>query len=417
MTAGGGVRVERLGTDGDGVIADPCGLVFVRTGLPGDVVTLGKPRRDGKISRADLKRVIEPSPDRVSSPCAIAPRCGGCPLMSASPALSARFKEGLVRHALGDEVAFRLERPEPSVGYRTRARLSFAGRALGYLGPGSRSVLDVDHCAVLVPSLDAALGWVRAAVLPLLKGAGELHLGVAEREDDGLAPVLALRTGDPQAPALYQLLERAVADGTLRGAQADIAGARARLGDPTESSRDVDGRRLEVPVGGFRQAHLAANRMLGEAVLRLGAPTGKRVLELHAGHGNFTLPLAQRATSVAAVELGEEAVRALLENLQRHGLSAAVHGGDALPYVGRARKGTFDLVVLDPPRTGAKELIAPLLKLAPDHILYVSCAPGTLGRDLGMLRDGGYRVIEAQAFDLFPRTAHVETIVALERRS
>lgn len=92
-----------------------------------------------------------------------------------------------------------------------------------------------------------------------------------------------------------------------------------------------------------------------------------------------------------------------------------MHAGDALDYVRSARSGSFELVVLDPPRAGAKELMAPLSKLAPDRILYVSCAPSTLGRDLGMLRDGGYRVTEARAFNLFPRTAHVETVVALER--
>jgi len=408
-----GVSIQRLGSDGDGVVADPSGLIFVRTALPGDVVTLGRPRRDGKIRRADLKTVLQPSPDRVASPCPIAARCGGCPLMSASADLSSHFKEGLVRHALGD-APFTLERAEPTAGYRTRARLSFAHGLLGYLAPGSRSVLDVPRCAVLVPTLDAALTWFRVAILPHLTGEGEIHLGTQEREG-ALTPVLALTTTDPQSPELYRRLEAAITDGMLQGAEANIAGATARFGHPVESSRDVDGRLIEVPVGGFRQAHLDANRLLGGAVLRLGRPEGIHVLELHAGHGNFTLPLANRATSLHAVELGEQAVSALRTNLERHQLSASVHGGDAVAHVTKLRKGAFDLVVLDPPRTGAKELMAPLLKLAPPRILYVSCAPNTLGRDLRMLREGGYRVSEAQAFDLFPRTAHVETVVALER--
>lgn len=411
--AAGGLSIERLGTDGDGVATDAGQTLFVRTALPGDVVTLGKPRRDGKILRADVKRVLQPSPDRITGPCALAVRCGGCPLMHASSALSGRFKQALVAHAVG-EFPFELIEASPTEAYRTRARLSFERGALGYLAPGSRSVLDVDHCAVLVPALDTALTWLRRALLPLLKGAGEIHLGTADT-DGVLATVLSLTTPDPQPPELYRLLEAAVLEGTVVGAEANIGGARARFGLPVERSRDVDGRWLEVPVGGFRQAHLDANRLLGSAVLQMGAPEGKRVLELHAGHGNFTLPLASRASSLDAVELGLDAVKALRANLERHQLKASVHAGDALGYVTKQRKGAFDLVVIDPPRTGAKELMAPLLKLAPARILYVSCAPSTLGRDLGMLREGGYRISGARAFDLFPRTAHIESVVVLDR--
>ncbi len=407
-------RVERLGLDGDGVVVDPAGPIFVRTALPGDVVLLGKPRRDGKIRRAELKKVIEPSPDRQPGPCAIAARCGGCPLMHASERACTAFKETAVRHALG-ALPFTLTVPA-TVGYRTRARLAFAGRSLGYRMPGSRAVLDVPACAVLAPALADALAWLREALLPLLSGAGDLHLGSAET-GDRLEAVLAIATDAPQPPALYRALEDAVARGTLSGAEASIAGSRARFGDPIERSRDVDGRLLEVPVGGFRQAHLEANRLLGRAVLELGVPEGKRVLELHAGHGNFTLPLASRAASVHAVELGDDAASALRANLARHALEASVQAGDAAAITRGLRRGTFDLAVIDPPRTGAKDLMAPLAALAPARIVYVSCAPGPLARDLAMLCDGGYAVTAAQAFDLFPRTAHVETVVRLERAS
>jgi 23S rRNA (uracil1939-C5)-methyltransferase len=411
--------VVRLGRDGDGVVEGPRGTVFVRGALPGDRIHLGKVRKDGSIVRADLAELVAPGPDRVASACGLALRCGGCPLMAASETLEAGFKRDLVAQALaagGFEGEVELERPGPHLGYRQRARLAFVGTqrgaVIGHRAPGANAVIDTPSCAVLAPALDAALAWARVA-LASLAGSGELHLGSTAR-----GPAIGITTEAAQPPAVYRALEDAVQQGTLGGAWIRAFGTKAvRFGEASEVARDVDGRALSFPMGGFRQAHEAAPQRLGEAVLALGAPEGKRVLELHAGHGSFSLALAARAAGLTAVELDAEASAALRGNLAAHGLSAEVKAEDAARHLARLDGGTrrrLELVVLDPPRTGARELV-PALSTLRAELVYVSCDPRTLGRDLGLLRESGWRVDGARAFDLFPRTAHVETVCRLRR--
>lgn len=418
------------------------GLLFVRGALPGDLITVGKTRKDGKIDRAELHKVLEPSPDRVPSACDIAHRCGGCPLMAASPELETRFKESTIRHALekavGEPVALQLVRPEPLLGYRTRARLSFQKERgtlrVGYLMPGTRDVVDAVRCVVLGPTLERALAFVRKE-LSMLEGAGELHLGLVRGDGENELAVIAVRSESAQPPSLYRAMELGVSSGILGGAELNVGGTTVptRFGASMEAgtredSEDVDGRILSVPLGGFRQAHAKADRLLGAAVLELARPEGLRVLELHAGHGNFTLALASRAESVIAVEVSEKAAAMLRSNLKAHGLSekVTVHALEGSAYFAKAKrphpasvargKGP-EIVVLDPPRTGAKELVAPIVTLGPQRIVYASCSPVTLGRDLGLFASSGYTVSAAQVFDLFPHTTHVESVVLLEKIS
>ena len=440
-----GHRVERLGADGDGVIQLEGGLLFVRGALPADLITVGKTRKDGKIDRAELHKVLEPSPDRVPSACDIAHRCGGCPLMAASPALETRFKESTIRHALekamGKPVALHLVRPEPLLGYRTRARLSFERARgtlrIGYLMPGTRDVVDAPKCVVLGPTLERALAFVRSE-LSMLEGVGELHLGLVREKSgtesaSGELAVIAVRSESAQPASLYRAMELGVSSGILGGAELNVGGTTVptRFGASMEAgtredSEDVDGRILSVPLGGFRQAHAQADRLLGGAVLEMARPESQRVLELHAGHGNFTLALAARAESVIAVEVSERAAAMLKANLKAHGLAdkVTVHALEGSAYFAKAKrphpasvargKGP-EVVVLDPPRTGAKELVAPIVALGPQRIVYASCSPITLGRDLGLFAAAGYTVTAAQVFDLFPHTTHVESVVLLEK--
>lgn len=414
MTLG---KVVRLGADADGVIERDRGPLFVRGALPGDVVDVGKERRDGKIDRATLRAVREPGSDRVASACPIYARCGGCPLMAASASLQASFKLGSVRRALeqaGVTIEASLTPAEPTLAYRSRARLTFERRgalSLGYRATGAAQVVDVERCAVLAPVVQAGLEWARAE-LGTLDGAGEIHVGMRG------APVIAVRTESAQPAEIYRALERGVGSGALAGASLSAGGASVAVtwGEPFEESVDVDGRVLRLPAGGFRQAHAQADALLGGAVLTLAAPEGARVLELHAGHGNFTLALASRAARVIAVEVAADAVAAARMNLSAHGLTARVDLRAApAERVLAGPPSDIDVVVLDPPRTGARELVAPLVALGPTRIVYVSCAPSTLGRDLSMFRERGYVVDAALAFDLFPRTAHVETVVRLVR--
>ena len=175
--------------------------------------------------------------------------------------------------------------------------------------------------------------------------------------------------------------------------------------------------RLEYGAGGFAQVNSAQNRQMVERMLSLLDLTGQeKVLDLFCGMGNFSLPIAKRAAKVFGVEDYAPSIQSARRNADVNGISnAEFHVGDAAEFLDRFNPGELDLVVLDPPRTGSFSTVKKLLDVMPERILYVSCDPATLARDLKQLVHNGYQVVSAQPFDLFPQTWHIESISLLER--
>ncbi|MEM7608275.1 MAG: methyltransferase domain-containing protein, partial [Myxococcota bacterium] len=205
----------------------------------------------------------------------------------------------------------------------------------------------------------------------------------------------------------------------LEGVILEVDGSRAVFGSDREVLRHADGQSIACEAGGFSQAH-GLNERLVQAVANAARSFSTRrglsplrVLELYSGYGNFTVALAH-AHEVTAVELDASAVMHARANLAQRGLSAKLVEGDSDAHAER----DSDLLLVDPPRAGARHALAGWLGVqgkGPRCVLYVSCDTATLRRDLGMLRGAGFRVVKATAFDLFPQTAHVESFVVLER--
>ncbi|MDH3818845.1 MAG: methyltransferase, partial [Myxococcales bacterium] len=173
-----------------------------------------------------------------------------------------------------------------------------------------------------------------------------------------------------------------------------------------------EGVALEGPAGTFSQANDSINARLVDAVVELANATGLRVLELHSGIGNFTVRLAAEAKALVAVEQDPRAVEACQGNLKRRGLQARVAVGDA----SQPPKGRYDVLVLDPPRQGARALFEHSDVLpGPKRVVYVSCDTATLARDLHLATAKGYRIDRLIGFDMFPHTAHLESLVRLIR--
>ncbi len=407
-----------LADDGSALVRSADGrTVQARGALPHERVAFSRVERRGKGLRAFDLTVLDPSPDRIEPPCAYAERCGGCALMHASPAFSAAFKRQRVVAAIGPHLDVELDVPAARLAYRTRARLAFArgknGIDIGYREPWGTALVDIERCIVLAEPLDALLHVLRERLGPLLVGRGELRLGLS----DGIGTV-TIDSKEPQPSAVFSMLGAMVKEGVLAGAALLAGGATipARFGVSRERTEDVDGRALDVPLGGFSQAHGDHNRALAAYVIEAAGASPGRVLELFAGHGNFSLALASRASTLTAVELDREAVACLRENLSRHAVVARVLECDAAAAMKSTARGSIDLVVLDPPREGAHEVARALPVLAPARIVYVSCDPGSLARDLAILAGGGYAVDAVRAFDMFPKTAHVEVVAQLTRQ-
>jgi len=322
------------------------------------------------------------------------------------------------------------------LGYRTRARIhvrASGGRAIvGMHAPSSHEPVEVDTCRVLHPTIERA----RLALGPLFDGAhgtgeveialGPLATGDANANDDVSSFVLAVRWSGALPAEVYARFERALASNTETaeglGGVSVVCGEATRpaiIGDPTPWMRGADGSPLRLAVGGFAQASEQGNLLLARRVGELAADVSSstpakpaNIVELYAGAGNFTILLARHGR-VVAVEANAEACRAAQDNVRTRDLSpeAKIVEADAATFA--LPKG-LRLLVLDPPRTGARAACEQLatMRAPPRFVLYVSCDLATLGRDLRILSPT-YRPRAIEAFELFPQTSHLETLVLL----
>lgn len=404
------VAVEALAASGDGVVRVNGRSAHVPGVLPGERVRLAVAR-----DVVSLVEVIERSPTRVEPPCPVFSRCGGCAWQHASPEAQRDARLALLRRALPRElrevdIAWHGS-PSPW-GWRTRARLAWETHQgavrLGHRARGSHEVVPSLACAVLDPVLDGALAALTAG-LGAIARRGEVSLAVGA---EGLPVVCVYPEGTMGAEG-YRAAETLRTKG-FAGLALHVAGVEAPAvwGDARPVVTGADGAPLRIGIDGFAQAHATLNRALAEHVVARADAKGRRVLELYAGAGNFTVGLARASSAVTAVESDGGAVEAMRENLARRGIENVTVRRESAEACADAKG---DVVVLDPPRTGAREVCEALAKRSNVRtVVYVSCDPPTLGRDLAALA-GRYAVRDVAAFEMFPQTAHVETVVTLER--
>jgi len=408
-----GVRILRLAAGGDGVGRMEDGrTVFVPRTAEGDLVELSQVRTHRRYARARAGRLLELSPHRVDPPCPhyVHDECGGCQLQHIAPEAQRSARRGFVGDALR-RIA-RLETPDPELvpaeaelGYRSKITLAVSdgGRSIG-LHPFDRPdrVFELEYCHITRDEL--MMLWTqlrehRAMLPPTLRhlvlrldreGGRHVVLGVAAAADGwegGSSLAAALEAGGAAATLWIRVEDREPRPLTIRA------------GEPAP-----------YPATVFEQVHPAmGDRVRAYAIEALGRVEGREVWDLYAGIGETTAALVRVGARVQSVESDPRAVA-----------EADARGPAADRLVGRvervlSRLRRPDLVITNPPRTGMDERVTEELeRVRPERIVYVSCDPATLARDLG--RMPGFRLAGVLAFDLFPQTAHVETVVTLERR-
>jgi len=350
--------------------------------------------------------------------CRYFPTCGGCQWQHVAPPAQRDAKAAIVAEQLARTAGVRDAEVLPTLAardwqYRARITLVVEGRRAGYHRARSHRLLEVEDCPIADPvlsaHLDAARDWVGALRVPLRR----VSLAVAP----GGVVLTAIASALPGTHDLEVTTELLARMPTVRGAVLADARAERRLvaGDPRVRVALEPGLDLEVPADVFTQVNPDANRLLVASVIALGgfAP-GERVLDLYAGAGNFTLPIARRGACVVGIERNPVAAAAGPRNALRLGLGGvAFETGAVHDALARRAPGSVDAVVLDPPRAGAADAIAALVALRSRRIVYVSCDPATLARDVRLLAAHGYRVARVQPIDLFPQTFHVEAVTSL----
>ena len=422
--------VAALTQAGEGVIHGGK-TVFVAGALPGERIRFRRTRRHRQHDDGVLLEVLEPAPTRVTPRCAHFGVCGGCALQHLAPAAQLLVKDQELRETLSRVARVTPARwlaplGGPQWGYRRRARLGakFVRKkgcvVVGFRERAAPYVAQLAHCEVLAPAAAALIAPLAALLggLTLREHVPQIEVAVA---DNATALVLRLLRPAP-AEDLVRLEAFAAAHRVRLYLQPGGLESVHELGAPGEPLRYALPRfdlELEFAPTDFIQVNGPVNQALvGRALELLELTPAARVLDLFCGLGNFSLPLARSAAAVVGVEGDAQLCARARANAARNGVANAVfHSADlaqppqaALPWL-RER---YSHVLLDPPRTGARAVLAALAHLAPQRLLYISCHPGSLARDLGVLvHEHGFTLEAAGVVDMFPHTAHVESLALL----
>lgn len=389
MSGVGLVEVTWLLPDGRGGGRDGDRIVRIPGALPGDRVRYEIERTSGRGVEARLLEIVAPSLDRRVPPCPWDAACGGCDLAALQP--EARVQ------ALRRSAAFALRAQElppwiPSprqTAHRARIKLGIEGGRVGYRAARSHDLVEIGACAVARPEVQEALTALRRVDLT-----GAEHV---EIRSDGMRAVYAF-SGSPDPRQLSELGHVAV-------------NGRAVHGDPTLTLA-VEGVRLRASPRSFYQVNLEVNTLLVRHVVQtVGDLRPERVLDLYAGIGNLSLPLARLGAPVVAVELEGQAIsdlRAQSGDLPVKAVAGKVERFDF-------SREPFDVAVLDPPRAGAPGVLRRLVRQRPRALVYVSCHLPSAVRDVQEATRAGYALTDVRCFDMFPDTRHFETVLVLER--
>ncbi|MBE0603190.1 MAG: class I SAM-dependent RNA methyltransferase [Deltaproteobacteria bacterium] len=375
------------------------GVLFIRGALPGEEVEVRLGERKKDYAFADTIRVVSPSPYRVDPPCVYFGECGGCQLQHAAYLYQVEMKRGVLQEAFRRigraDVVPALAPPGPQFGYRHRGQFKTDGDGIGFFAEHSRRLVAVSRCPLMLGRI--------SVTLPSLRGLGRIAPGVSE---------VQVATDGAQAVAWFPGVryDRRIVD-RIRGF---ISGARFedRSWGKERISLELEGLSYNVSTGAFFQANWRMNGTLVRRMLEIvkGSPSG-RLLDLYAGGGNFALPLSSRFGEVVAVEEDAGSFSDLRRNIRGNGI------GNVRPVRARVEKfrpeGSFDVLVLDPPRAGLSVKALSLVRgVGAGAVCYVSCNPSTLARDVANLADR-YDLGLLQMFDFFPNTHHVEALAVL----
>lgn len=426
-------EIESLSHDGRGVAHIDGKTLFIHGALPAEKVKFLYTRTQQRYDEGVVDEIILPSPKRVEPGCEYFSVCGGCSLQHLGSGHQLSYKQLALLDAFQHIAGIKAQEVMPPLasepwGYRRKARLGVKyvakkGKVLiGFRERGSSFVTDMQRCPVLHPAIGEKLGAL-AEVIDTLSVRDKI-------------PQIEVAMGDEKMILIFRLLS------PLSENDAEILGGYCRQqqwncyiqeggpqtvkpldGDAVTLSYQLPQQQLQfdfLPTD-FTQVNTAINHlMINQAMDWLNPQPDEKLLDLFCGLGNFTLPLAQLCSNVTGVEGDAALVERARQNAAKNGIdNVNFHVANLYEELTGYSwmKQHYDAVLLDPPRSGAQEMIPMLSKLGAKRILYVSCYPGTLARDAGLLvKEQGYRLVRTGVMDMFPHTAHVESMALFERK-
>ncbi len=421
------LEIEKIVYGGRGLGRVQGKVVFVPFTAPGDVVQVELTREKKNFAEGALQSIRKPSSLRTQPFCNLFGKCGGCHYQHLPYPEQLKVKEATLRESLYPLIANERVEIRPTLaspqdrGYRIRAQFKGVrekeGTVLGFYGLGTHRLVEIKECPLLHPRVNRILERLREqARKHSIRGA---NIQVSRDEEKG---VIGLEVAGKGGALLAEKLAGALPEvkGLVLEGRQKTSWGELDLEHEWPEMFGKPGLNVRCAYDSFSQVNPYQNWNLMEKVVEWAELTGQEmVVDLYCGSGNLTLPLARQAGSIWGVDDDKRAIAYGIENARKNGLQncrfipASVEAG--LQKV-RQEGGLIDVAVLDPPRAGARDL-QKLVLLQPRKILYVSCEPPTLARDLTRLRTLGYRLSRVQALDMFPHTYHLEVIAELTKGS
>ncbi len=420
------LTIETLVNGGNGLARYDGRVVFIPNATVGDIVSCRVNKVKKKFATADIVEIIHPSQVRQQAECNVADSCGGCQWQHLPYTEQLRWKEQLFRDSLIHTLQIDPDKILPIVAapdewrYRSRVQVKCSNTKtefiVGFYRIQSHFVVATKNCLLIQPQLNDLLQQLKQLIdqTPFANDIHQLDLAI----DDNEKKVAVIHYNGRDQAELVELLTAVDISADLLLKSKHKKQSKIIKGNGILTIKvDHPEMSLQYLAGNFAQINLGQNRVLVNKVIALAELTYEhRVLDLYCGMGNFSLPLARRAKEVIGIEESSGSIDSAKKNRLNNKITnvefsnkSAIgalksHALDANP---------IDLLLLDPPRIGAQEIMNELIEAPVKKVIYVSCDPQTLCRDLKILVDGGYQLISSQPLDMFPQTHHCESVTML----
>lgn len=424
------VRIDSLAFGGCGVGRISGKVVFVPYSAPGDELRIEITKEEKGFMEGITVEVISPSPIRKEPPCPYHSVCGGChwlhiPYRGQLKAKEEIFKDTLRRIGKIDTSIVQPFHPSPAeFNYRSRVQFKVWEEKIGFYRRGSHELVDISECPLAHPIINRTLSGLRKVWPRSLRSVVRVDINVSPSDEKGIVGMFLKDKIVFDFARFFKTLNQAVPEVT--GLVVHYGKEAKTYGSPSLFSQEGEFR-LRASEGSFSQVNYSQNLHMKDYILSLAGLKGDEVvLELYSGGGNFTIPLATKAGNIVGIDVSEASISDAIENARINNVknaafvkATAEKGLEKITplspplSMGGSKEG-LGLVLIDPPRDGcSKKVIEGIVSLKPRKVIYVSCNPSTLARDLSRFQALGYTVRSSRPFDMFPQTYHIESVTEI----
>lgn len=407
-------NVEKLAFGGEGIVRQDGLVVFLPFTAPGDQVCYSITKQKKNYAEGKLEKVISPSPDRIEPKCPYFGTCGGCQLQHIDYPKQAEIKQQWVKEALerGCRTNLDIEIVSTDLIWSYRRKISLVIKPkgdhfeAGYISCDQKTLVVINQCPIFTSNKD-----------PILERLQEICQKLSSRGcEEGKCTILKDHEGKYLLHFHFKNLPKNMQEVLNEVSESAIASSpkKSITKGNFQTSIEIEELRFSFSSTSFVQNHPNQSLKIYQKIVKIAERIeATSVLDLYCGVGILSLLLAKKGCSVTGIELNRAAVKDAKENAKTNRMTSLQFiEGDVAKIAESHLKENPSLVIVNPPREGlSQEVIKLLLKYPPKHFIYVSCMPSTLARDLQLLKSGGLKVNKATAFDMFPQTTHVETLV------